>query len=321
MKLPIIQSVWVGNPLSRLEQLCVKSFLDHGHEFHLYTYDEVGNIPLGATIKDANKIVPRDEIFTYKGGSFAGFGNLFRYALLSKKGNFWVDMNVVCIKPLAFDEKIVFAASIDSGYECSVLAFPKGHALCEQLEQACRHHNWDFPWDDLADKKRKRKARWLKQRKEKTAFGKIGGPVVFSKAVDYYKLQSHAKPFMYFYPLHYPIGEHYFTDKFHEGIRLYHDTHAVHLWNEHIRRTPGFDKNARFDKHSLFEQLAKKHGIEPAPNAPRIKSAELIALVKAHNSEGAKRKRRQRKILLALALAVVFGMVAGQYLVGFSGFE
>ena len=47
MKLPIIQSFWVGEPLSKLEQLCIQSFLDNGHEFHLYVYDDVQGIPEG----------------------------------------------------------------------------------------------------------------------------------------------------------------------------------------------------------------------------------------------------------------------------------
>ncbi len=42
--LPIIQSLWIGNPLSKLERLCIQSFIDHGHEFHLYTYATVGSL-------------------------------------------------------------------------------------------------------------------------------------------------------------------------------------------------------------------------------------------------------------------------------------
>ena len=37
MKNKVIKSLWIGDQLSRLEQLCIKSFLYHGHEFHLYT--------------------------------------------------------------------------------------------------------------------------------------------------------------------------------------------------------------------------------------------------------------------------------------------
>ena len=100
MALPIIQSLWIGGSLSKIEQLCINSFLKNNHEFHLYTYGEVQNIPEGTTVKDANEIINSSEIFTYNGGSYAGFADWFRWELLYKKGGFWVDTDVICIKPI-----------------------------------------------------------------------------------------------------------------------------------------------------------------------------------------------------------------------------
>ena len=62
----IIQSLWIGTELSKLERLSIKSFLDNGHEYHLYLYDTVKNIPEGAVVKDANEILDKSEIFYYK---------------------------------------------------------------------------------------------------------------------------------------------------------------------------------------------------------------------------------------------------------------
>ena len=39
MNSEIIQSLWIGPRLSNMEYLCIKSFIDFGHEFHLYTID------------------------------------------------------------------------------------------------------------------------------------------------------------------------------------------------------------------------------------------------------------------------------------------
>jgi len=50
---PPVQSLWVGERLSPIEQLCVSSFLHHGHEFHLYAYGELAGVPAGAALKDA----------------------------------------------------------------------------------------------------------------------------------------------------------------------------------------------------------------------------------------------------------------------------
>ena len=40
-----IQSLWIGNTLSNVEKLCINSYIKNGHEFDLYTYGEIDNIP------------------------------------------------------------------------------------------------------------------------------------------------------------------------------------------------------------------------------------------------------------------------------------
>ena len=39
-----VQSLWVGNRLSRMEYYSIKSFLKLGYTFILYTYEPVANI-------------------------------------------------------------------------------------------------------------------------------------------------------------------------------------------------------------------------------------------------------------------------------------
>ena len=58
----IVQSLWVGDRLSRMEHYSIKSFLTLGFEYHLYTYNHVDNIPKGyknLKVLDANKIMPQ----------------------------------------------------------------------------------------------------------------------------------------------------------------------------------------------------------------------------------------------------------------------
>ena len=75
----VIQGLWIGRELSVLEQLSVASFVLNGHEYHLYVYEEVENVPSGATIKDAADILPRSSVFQYEHRpSYAGFANFFR---------------------------------------------------------------------------------------------------------------------------------------------------------------------------------------------------------------------------------------------------
>ena len=62
----VVQSLWVGNPLSDMEKYSIQSFLNAGHEFHLFTYAPVQGVPKGVKIKDGNKVMPAKEVFRLK---------------------------------------------------------------------------------------------------------------------------------------------------------------------------------------------------------------------------------------------------------------
>ena len=109
-----IQGLWVGNELSVMEQLSIASFLRNGHEYHLYVYEDVKNIPPGTTIKDGNEILPASRIFQYKQqASYAGFSNFFRYKLVLERGGWWVDTDTICLKPFDFDAEYVFPKHLE----------------------------------------------------------------------------------------------------------------------------------------------------------------------------------------------------------------
>ena len=40
-----IQTLWIGEELSDLENLCISSYIKNGYDFHLYAYDEISNVP------------------------------------------------------------------------------------------------------------------------------------------------------------------------------------------------------------------------------------------------------------------------------------
>ena len=77
----IIQGLWIGHELSRFEYNSIKSYIKQGYEYHLYTYENVKNIPKGVILKDGNEILDSSYIFYYE-GSIAPFSDIFRYKLL-----------------------------------------------------------------------------------------------------------------------------------------------------------------------------------------------------------------------------------------------
>lgn len=138
MSKPIIPSLWIGDKLSLLEQLCISSFIYNKHESHLYTYGKVTNCPKETILRNANDIIPEKDIFVdHKKGSYGSFSDWFRWALLYAQGNFYVDMDVVCIKPFEFDTELVYGFEEKNHVGSAVLGFSPKHELSAFLETSC----------------------------------------------------------------------------------------------------------------------------------------------------------------------------------------
>ena len=105
----IVQSLWVGDKLSRMEHYSIKSFLKLGFTYHLYVYENVKNVPKGTIIKDANTIIKKRKIFSLK-SSFLPFSDIWRYKLLYEKGGYWVDLDMIALKMFDFKDDFVFSS-------------------------------------------------------------------------------------------------------------------------------------------------------------------------------------------------------------------
>ena len=146
MKTDIFQSLWLGKRLSVMEQLSIRSFLDQGYSFHLYTYQDVENIPQGTTICRGEEILPADEIFCYQSGygkgSYSAFSNCFRYKLLLDRGGWWTDLDSVCLRPLDFDDQHVLGNERVPDGRCQpaagLIKVPPGSRLIAYCWEACR---------------------------------------------------------------------------------------------------------------------------------------------------------------------------------------
>ena len=249
---PIIQSLWIGSSLSKLEQLSMKSFLDNGHTYHLYTYDKVENIPNGVVIKDGNEILEKIKIFRYKNGSISAFTNIFRFVLLYKKGGYWADTDLICIKKLPFNENdIVIPSEPYKDYNnstptSSLLKLPKNHNIALQGIKI------------------------LRELKKAILDGRMGwgaGPTTIKLLVKEYTLDSHVQKWDFicsccwddYKSIFYPN-----TKTHHKVIKKIEDIpdnmYCLHLWNEMLRQNQ-IDKNRSFDKDSLIEYFKNKHNI------------------------------------------------------------
>ena len=154
----IIHGMWVGEKLSRLELLTLKSFAHFGHEFHLWAYDDLSkyHLPPSVRLRSAHEIIPRSEIFAHSGldhetgvgkDSFgAPFSDLFRFKLLHEHGGIWVDMDITCLRQFDFKADYAFRPH-RIGVVGSILKCPKGSPLMRKIvDETIRSVNAESPY-------------------------------------------------------------------------------------------------------------------------------------------------------------------------------
>ena len=72
-----IASFWVGDPLTKIEQTCLSSFIANGHNMVLFVYDMDLKVPDGIIKRDASEILPESRIFKVD-NSYGPFADMFR---------------------------------------------------------------------------------------------------------------------------------------------------------------------------------------------------------------------------------------------------
>jgi len=92
---------WHGSPLSLYENACLSSFVHHGFDVRVHSFDRGLEVPEGSTLVDARTLAKPEEIdLRTQGGEkgcLASFSNIFRYRLLAREGGWWFDSDVFCL--------------------------------------------------------------------------------------------------------------------------------------------------------------------------------------------------------------------------------
>jgi mannosyltransferase OCH1-like enzyme len=238
--LPPINGLWFGNPLSTLEIMSMTSFLRNGHEYNLYTYHDLKDIPYGVNIKDANEIVPESEIFraldsTGKPGGLGAFSDYFRYNLVYKMGGFWADTDCICIKPWDWEEEYIFSSENTHRGEQESNAGVIKAPINSPLMKICldKFNEYEdktkIPWGDV-------------------------GPILLRNSIKNYKLEKYVKSWKTFCPINWWDIDKCFTPNL--DFTLTEETYCIHINNEIIRRLT-INKNDTFHSESIYEQLKK----------------------------------------------------------------
>ena len=128
-----VASLWIGDKLHYLNQLCLKSHLNHGHPVTLYCTDAVDNAPEGVEIRPASEIMDID--MGILGETSASFlSNVFRYKMIRKTGALWIDCDAFCHKPFPDEWEWIFAGhGMRGALNCGVVGLPQHCDLMDQL--------------------------------------------------------------------------------------------------------------------------------------------------------------------------------------------
>ena len=248
------QSFWFGESISPYQRLAMKSFIDRGHQYVLYAYDNF-DVPSGVELRDANEILPRSRVFFYGEGAGVGrgsvsaFSNLFRYQLLNLRGNWWVDADVVCLTDAAPATDVFMGWEYDHQIGSTILKFPQRHPFVGALCAAADACGPDPEWGTT-------------------------GPHLVTQLARENQLLDLVSPQPYAYPVQSADALHLFLPARREEVHArIAGAPFLHMWNEVMRRAvilPGMAPPIG----SVMSDLFARHGIVvhgPAYTADQVR--------------------------------------------------
>lgn len=219
-----------------MERLSISSFIAHGHEYHLYAYEPIRNVPAGVMIRDAEHILPRSRAFQYTHhATWSGFANFFRYKLLLEHGGWWADTDLVCERPFDFPDPYVFSSELSLGRQMvntGAIKVPPGSEVMS------------YAWD-ICETKDPAKLVWGET-----------GPALMEEAVERLGMSR----FVLAPDVFCPIGFREWKTILDPNVTFEtgRETYAIHLWHE-MWRAAGVNTSAHSHPASLYERLRRKY--------------------------------------------------------------
>ncbi len=268
MPLPTIGSLWVGPELSWLEQLCLKSFVDHGHEVVLYSYDTIKGVPEGITLADANDILPADKIIRHaKTGSPAYHADVFRLHMIQQTDYVWADTDAFCVQPWVFTGKHFHGWISDkvSQVNNGVLQLPKTSKTLKAMLEFTSDEYPIPPW--LSDEKRD-KLQTLKDRGDGVHVSLLPWGVWGPDALSWFLKSTgeikYSKPGHVIYPVPFKSAGSVLNPKHIDYVRdfIKDDTLSIHFWGRRFRNVAA-KWGGIAPEGCYVHELLRRHEIDP----------------------------------------------------------
>lgn len=262
-----IASFWTGAPLSFVERLCLKSFVDIGHEITLYSYEEIEGVPEGVKTADATAILPRPDVYTVhpRTGSPAPFSDRFRYHLLRKRpGVIWADTDAYCLRPFTPKNGYYFAYEDDHNQSVAsgVLALPADSPTLAELIAYTNDEYTLLPWlpAKMLDEACRRARDGDPMHVTEMPWA-VWGPTALTHILKTTGEIEHALPRNTLYPVCYADRRLFFRKTRLGWDHVTEETQSIHLYGRRIRSRLAADYDGVPPRGTLLAALGERHGI------------------------------------------------------------
>lgn len=257
-----VASLWIGEKLHYINQLCLKSHILAGHPTTLYCTDNVTNAPEGVEVRAASEIMDIDMgIVEETSASF--LSNVFRYKMIQKTGAIWVDCDAFCHQPFPDDLEYIFGGhGMSAALNCGVVGLPKE---CELMDQLLDYYDNlpDYPawWSKNQRRKMDRQSDDVPHpvkiyRSERTAFGPQAFTYFAKQTGDYDRAMSRDV----LYPVPFQLNDVFFDPYGRVEGHMTENTLSVHLYTNGTK--PWWRKHAPLPG-SYVARMCERIGVTP----------------------------------------------------------
>jgi hypothetical protein len=263
-----VGTLWIGGPLTWMEQVCLKSFVDRGQRITLFSYHEIPNVPAGVLRRDGREILAADSFLKYeKKDSVALFADLFRLHMIRAcPGMVWVDTDVYCHAPMTYPGGVVMGFERPDGryVNNAVLGLPADHPmLAAMLDFTQDLHpipRWLGP--KVRESYRAAAAAGTPVPVTQQAWG-TWGPLMVSHFAKRFGMLDQVQPVGAFYPVSFPERQTFLKPSRRVERYLKPETTALHLWASN-KREIGLNHHGLPPPGSYLDDLCRRHGIDAA---------------------------------------------------------
>lgn len=217
--------LWVGSELPSIACVSVRSAVEAGFDTVLFTDRKLVSPCDGARVLDWREIdLPwTPEQVRLKDSSkpyFAGFADLFRYALLSQNDGWWFDCDTIILRSAADFSALLSAGKVVLGYEDANVV---NNAVIgsNSTQEMKKLYEAALPYYPLFE-------RW----------GATGPRLVTEMATQPGRLDAHLLSPEHFYPIHHGDVAHVFLPQCRAALEeASGDWFCLSLWNEVLSRS------------------------------------------------------------------------------------